>query len=109
MHEVALTQSIVEAIQRRLGETRVVRVRIAVGQLTAVLPDALRFAFATCTEGTSLDGALLEIDEIAARGRCNRCAREGQLEGALALCPCGSADLELMSGRELDIAEVEVA
>lgn len=109
MHEVALTESIVEAIERRLGRTRVVRVRIAVGQLTAVSADALRFAFATCTEGTSLAGARLEIDEIVACGRCQRCARQGRLESALALCPCGSADVELLSGHELDIAEVEVA
>ena len=109
MHEVALTESIVEAIRARLGEARVVRVRLAVGRRMAVLPDALRFAFAACTRDTPLDGARLEIDEIAARGRCRACAHEWTLEDVVALCRCGSADVELLAGGELQIREVEVA
>jgi hydrogenase nickel incorporation protein HypA/HybF len=109
VHEVALTESILDAIRQRLGDARVVRVRLAIGQLTAVLPEALRFAFAACTAGTSFDGARLEIDEVAAHGQCRACARQLELDGVVALCPCGSADLELRSGQELQIKEVEVA
>jgi hydrogenase nickel incorporation protein HypA/HybF len=109
MHEVALIESILDAVRARLGERRVVRVRVEVGRLMAVLPDALRFAFTSCTAGTSLDGARLEIDEIAARGRCRACTREWLLDSVFALCPCGSADVELLTGHELNIKEVEVA
>jgi len=109
VHELALTQSMLAAITERLGAARVVRVRLEVGRLMAVLPDALRFAFASCTEGTSLAGARLEIEEIAARGRCRACGRDGALDGVVALCPCGSADVELLAGGELRIKEVEVA
>jgi hydrogenase nickel incorporation protein HypA/HybF len=108
MHEVALTESILDAIRVRLGESRVVRVRLEIGRLTAVLPDAMRFAFETCTRDTPLDGARLEIDEIVARGRCRACGAEQMLEMVIAWCPCGSSDLEVMSGRELNIKEVEV-
>ena len=65
MHEVALTESILDAIHARLGERRVVRVRLAIGRQMAVMPDAMRFAFEACTQGTPLDGARLEIDETA--------------------------------------------
>jgi hydrogenase nickel incorporation protein HypA/HybF len=109
MHEVALTESILDAIRGRLGDARVVRVRLEIGRLNAVLPDAMRFAFATCTQGTPLDGARLEIDEIAARGRCRACAAELGLDGVVALCGCGSADVEVIAGRELNIKEVEVS
>jgi len=109
VHELALTESIVAAIQQRLGDARVVRVRLEVGRLMAVLPDALRFAFEACTQETTLAGARLEIDEIAGRGRCRACARELELDGGAALCSCGSADVELFAGRELQIKEVEVA
>jgi hydrogenase nickel incorporation protein HypA/HybF len=64
VHELALTESIVTMIESRLGTARVVRVRLEVGRLTAVLPEALRFAFVACTEGTPLEGAKLEIDEL---------------------------------------------
>jgi hydrogenase nickel incorporation protein HypA/HybF len=109
MHEVALIESILDAVRARLGQRRVVRVRLEIGRLMAVSPDAMRFAFASCTEGTPLAGARLEIDEIAARGRCRACARAGRLDGVVALCPCGSADVELLAGQELNIKEVEVA
>jgi hydrogenase nickel incorporation protein HypA/HybF len=108
VHELALTESIVTTIRERLGDARVVRVRLEIGRLMAVFPDALRFAFEACTENTSLAGALLEIDEIAARGRCGACARELVLDDVVALCPCGSANIDLFAGRELQIKEVEV-
>ena len=106
---MALTESILDAIRVRLGAARVVRVRLEVGRLTAVMPDAMRFAFETCTRDTPLDGARLEIDEIAARGRCRACAAELALDAVVALCACGSADVEIVAGRELNIKEVEVA
>jgi hydrogenase nickel incorporation protein HypA/HybF len=109
MHEVALTESIVATISARLGTAHVVRVRIEIGRLVAVEPEAMRFAFAVCTEGTSLSEARLEIVDVAARGRCRTCEREGPLDGPVLLCPCGSADVELLSGNELHIKEVEVA
>ena len=109
MHELALTESVLHAIRQRLGDTRVVRVRLEIGRLMAVMPEALRFAFDTCTQGTPLGGARLEIDEIDARGRCRACAREALFDGAIPLCACGSADIELFAGRELHIKEVEVA
>lgn len=65
MHEVAITESILDAIQARLGDARVVRVKLAIGRQMAVLPEAMRFAFEACTKGTPLDGARLEIDETA--------------------------------------------
>ncbi len=109
MHELALTESMLATITDRLGDARVVRVRLEVGRLMAVLPDALRFAFESCTQGTSLEGARLEIDEIVARGRCRVCGQEAALDGIVALCACGSADVELLAGGELQIKEVEVA
>jgi hydrogenase nickel incorporation protein HypA/HybF len=64
VHELALTDGVVQMVRERLGEQRVVRVRLAVGADAAVVPDALRFCFEVCTQGTSLDGAALEIVEV---------------------------------------------
>ena len=108
VHELALTESVVQAITDKLGDTPVVRVRLEIGRLVAVLPDAMRFCFDVCTRDTPLAGAVLEIDEVAARGRCRACGAEPTFDGVLALCTCGSADVELLAGNELRIKEVEV-
>lgn len=44
---------------------RVRRVVVEIGRETAVLPDAVRFCFGFCAEGTPVEGAELEIVEMA--------------------------------------------
>ena len=70
MHELSIAQSIVEMVCERAGEARVHRLTLVIGKLSAVMPDALRFCFDVCAEGTVLEGAALEIIEPRGRGRC---------------------------------------
>jgi hydrogenase nickel incorporation protein HypA/HybF len=109
VHELAITESIVAAVVERMPDTPVRRVRLEIGRLSGVVPDAVRFCFDLVAAGTTLDGAVLEIDEPGGRVACRRCGVEFETDEVLALCPCGSADVELLRGRELRIREVEVA
>ena len=109
MHELALMESVVEAVCERLPEQRVTAVRLEVGRLTAVVPEALRFCFDVCTRGTPLEGAALEIIDVAGRGRCRSCGHELCLESLFALCPCGGMDIEVAAGEELRLKEVEIS
>jgi hydrogenase nickel incorporation protein HypA/HybF len=63
MHELAVVQSVVEAIVEKLGDAQVTRVRLSVGTQAGVVVDSIRFSFDLVVEGTSLEGATLEIDE----------------------------------------------
>jgi hydrogenase nickel incorporation protein HypA/HybF len=108
MHELAISERIVAAITERLGDARVTRVVLEVGSLSGVFPDAVRFCFDVCAQGTSLDGAALDIVTLPARARCSSCAAESEIVDPLAVCPCGSVSLEVMGGQELRIKEVEV-
>ena len=63
MHELALASEIVSICAARADGARVIRVRLEVGRLAAVLPDSLRFCFDACTHGTPLAGAALDIVE----------------------------------------------
>ena len=108
MHELAITESIVATVVERMPDTAVRRVRLEIGRLSGVVPDAVRFCFDLVAAGTPLDGAVLEIDEPGGRVACRRCAAQWDTDEVLALCPCGSADIELLRGRELRIRAVEV-
>jgi hydrogenase nickel incorporation protein HypA/HybF len=108
MHELAISERIVAAITDRLGDARVTRVVLEVGSLSGVVPDAVRFCFDVCAQGTSLDGAALDIVTLPGRARCSSCKAESEIVDPLAVCPCGSVTLEVMSGQELRIKEVEV-
>lgn len=108
MHELALMQSLVESVSEQVGDARVTVVRLEVGRLTCVVPEALCFCFDVCTSGTPLEGALIEIHPVDGRGRCRACGRELRVELADAVCACGGVDVELLAGDELRLREVEV-
>jgi hydrogenase nickel incorporation protein HypA/HybF len=107
MHELAITQSVVDQISERLGGVKITRVTLEIGRLSGVVCDSVRFCFEACAQGTALEGARLEIIETAGRARCRGCGACFDVDDLFALCRCGSADLELLGGQELKIREVE--
>jgi hydrogenase nickel incorporation protein HypA/HybF len=109
MHEMAITESVVAAVSERIGPERVARVVLEIGRLSGVVPDALRFCFEICAKDTILEGAVLEIRDIAGRGHCSACGTDVPLDALVGVCACGSPDLAVVAGRELRIKEVEVA
>ena len=108
MHELSITQSLIEAVLDQAGERKVTAVNVQVGPLSGVLPDAMRFCFDVASAGTPLDGAKLMIDEPRGVARCRSCHDDFDLTDLILLCPCGSADVEVLSGRELMLMSVEV-
>lgn len=108
MHELAITQSVVDAVCERAAGRPVHTVRVRVGTLTAVVADSMRFCFDLITEGTVAEGAELEIDQPPGTGHCQACATDFTLTDLVLLCPCGSADVTITSGRELQIISMKV-
>ncbi|MBS2961500.1 hydrogenase maturation nickel metallochaperone HypA [Actinocrinis puniceicyclus] len=108
MHELAITESIVESVTQRLPDARVVCVRLAIGRLSGVSVPSVEFCFGPATEDTGLAGARLVVDEPAGRMRCRACAAEFASDDLFAVCDCGSMDVDVIAGQELLIRAVEV-
>jgi hydrogenase nickel incorporation protein HypA/HybF len=109
MHELGITQEIVELVSTHARGARVKRVVIEIGRLTAILPDAVRFCFDLCSADTVAEGALLEVIETLGRARCRSCGAHTEFQDTFGCCGCGSFDLEWLAGLELKISEVELA
>ncbi len=109
MHEMAITQSVVDTVCEHAAGRRVHSVRVQVGALCAVVPDAMEFCFGLAVEGTVADGARLDLDVQPASARCRACGEEFGLSDLILLCPCGSADVEVLTGRDLRILSMEVS
>ena len=107
MHELAITEGVVEAVTARLPDARITCVRLEIGALSGVVADSVRFCFDLVTEGTNLEGARLEIIETAGRCRCRACGGEFEPDGPIPICSCGSADITVLSGQEFKIASVQ--
>jgi hydrogenase nickel incorporation protein HypA/HybF len=109
MHELAVAEGVLEAVERAARGARVARVVLRIGRLTCVEPEAIRLCFDVCARGTQAEGAALEIVDVPARAACRTCRAEFEVDPRIPLCMCGSADLDLRSGEELVLAALEVA
>lgn len=109
MHEMAITQSVVDAVCEHAAGRRVRSVKLEVGELCAVVPDAMRFCFELATQGTVADGALLDLDMRPGAAHCRTCLSDFELHDPILLCPCGSADVDVLAGRDLLIRSMEVS
>jgi hydrogenase nickel incorporation protein HypA/HybF len=109
MHEMAITQSVVDAVCEHAAGRRVHSVRVQVGALCAVVADSMQFCFGLAAEGTSAEGARLDVDLAPGSARCRTCGSEFGLSDLILLCPCGSADVEVLTGRDLKILTMEVS
>ena len=109
MHELAIVEGVVDTVTERMGDAKISCVRLEIGELSGVVADSLLFCFELAAEGTSLQGASLEITPIPGRCRCRTCGTEFAPDGPILLCPCGSADAQVLAGHDLKIASVKVA
>lgn len=107
MHEMSITQSVVEICEGHAQGRRVTEVVLEIGALSGVVPDSVEFCFEACTKGTLLDGARLCIVTIPGVGRCAGCGGEAPVASLFDPCPsCGGFALELVSGEELRVREL---
>ncbi|MEZ0341435.1 hydrogenase maturation nickel metallochaperone HypA [Mycobacterium sp. pV006] len=109
MHEMAITQSVVDAVCEHSAGRRVRSVRLEVGALCALVPDSMQFCFGLATEGTVAEGAHLDIAVRPGTGHCRTCGNDFALADLILLCPCGSADVEVIAGKDIRIRSMEVS
>jgi len=109
MHELGITRNIVSIVTEKARGEPVRRVTIAIGKLSAVLPEAIQFCFDIVSQGTVAEGAELEILEIAGTAKCRTCGSQFELEQLYGRCPCGSADITRLTGEELLIKQMVTA
>ncbi len=113
MHELSIAQSILEIVEHSLPpepSPPVKCVRMKVGEMAGVVVDSLEFCFSALIAGTQMDGATLEIESVPVMAKCKACGNDFRVRDYAFACPlCQSGDLHLLSGRELQVVEVELA
>jgi hydrogenase nickel incorporation protein HypA/HybF len=94
---------------RQAGARQLLVIRLRIGALSGVAPEALRFAFEVLAPGTLAEQAELAIESVPARFWCAECRREFVSDDLLAECPgCHRPSGELRAGRELEVASLEI-
>jgi hydrogenase nickel incorporation protein HypA/HybF len=114
MHEMGIAMEILKIAQDSIPDdragARICRINLKVGQMSAVVPESLRFCFTVAADKTNAAGAELAIEEIPVQARCGQCGHEWTIDAPDFVCPaCGSGLVEMLTGRELDIVSIEIA
>jgi hydrogenase nickel incorporation protein HypA/HybF len=101
--------SIVEATMREHPGATLRRIFLDVGKGSTIESTLLREAFAIITSGGPFDGVELVINDIPITGRCRLCDRSFAYHEVALGCPsCGSLDIVIDTGMELNITELEI-
>lgn len=113
MHELSIVTSMISIVRENMarhGVGRLKKIKIRVGEMTTVEPDAIRFCFEVCTGGTDMEDVTLDIEEVPVMGQCSNCKKVFQLNMYLdSRCDaCGGEAGGYVSGTELDIVSMEV-
>jgi hydrogenase nickel incorporation protein HypA/HybF len=110
VHELSVAQAIAQTAARHAGDRPVREVRVRIGHLRQVVPDALEFAWTLLVEGSTLDGSRLEVEHVPAVVSCAWCHERTTLDlPVLACAGCGSTDVSIESGEEFEICWIDVA
>ena len=122
MHELSIAATIMEdvlgVVQAR-GISRVVRVRLAIGELTCVQPEQLKFCYESVTRETPLADSALDIETVPARVHCEHCGYAGPPKYwmdslsdapiATLQCPNCTKSTEADQGHECAIRSIQYA
>lgn len=107
MHEVSLMQNVISLVSdaaEAQGGGDVRSIHLKIGRMAGVNIDSLKFAFDIVSKGTVAEGGSLEIERVPLKLHCKGCGREFSPEQFSLTCPaCGSSDMEILSGREMQV------
>ncbi len=95
MHELSIASAVVDSVLEYLDAhevKKVMMVRLAVGELSHVEAEQLRFCYMAITQETAMENSTLEIESVPAIVECPHCSYHGtpQILGRRHLCRADS-------------------
>lgn len=112
MHELSVAQNILDIVQQsvpkdELADVRIVRLKL--GMFSGVVADSLDFCFSAISAETPLAKARLEFEHIPFVVKCHQCQKTFENDIGFVVCPeCGGVETAVLSGRELQVTEIEL-
>ena len=109
MHELTIVQNVLEICETHAGANSVGTIKLEIGVLSGVTSEAIEFCFEACAKGTKLERATLQIDKIMGVAKCRACSTSFEIAAVFDACPnCQSFSLEILSGKEMRVCEIEL-
>jgi hydrogenase nickel incorporation protein HypA/HybF len=111
MHELALMESmfkVAESYREKNKLKEVTEVKVVVGELNSILPEAFSFAFEVLKRQTPFEQARLIIEIEEAEAICSFCGKKFRPEYPWFTCPvCQHAQAQIIKGNRMYIEYLE--
>ena len=121
MHEMSVTQGILDLALQHAGGRRITDIYLQVGRMSPVIPDSVQVFFDYLSKDTPAEDARLHFEITPIEMVCQDCQHPADLSPwqnerpqvmmarALAKgCPCGSKRLRVVSGISFGMVSIEV-
>lgn len=112
MHELSIAMSIVEMADEEAAsrDARVTAVHLKLGALSGVVKESLLCSFEIACQGTRIEGARLEIEDVAVSAHCPQCGAPRRVESIqwFVCAECKTPLSEVIAGRELQVSALEL-
>jgi hydrogenase nickel incorporation protein HypA/HybF len=112
MHELAVTESILEIALRHAQEARASQItdlHLVVGQLSSIVDDSVQFYWDIIAKDTLAESAHLDFRRIPAELLCLDCEQRYHPEQEDFACPkCGSTRLKILTGEEFFLESIDI-
>ncbi|MBV9216820.1 MAG: hydrogenase maturation nickel metallochaperone HypA [Acidobacteria bacterium] len=109
---MAIAQSILDIAlgeMDRRAATRLIGIKVSIGEFSGVVKEALEFAFQVLTPDTRASDAAIDIDIVPLTAECPRCGpSDCRLNDLNFLCTACGAALILTGGREMKVEYVDL-
>ena len=108
MHELAITENVLDISLKHAGSGRVTDIYLVVGQLSSYVDDSVQFFWDFISKGTAAEGAKLHFRREPAIMRCSGCGNSAPLTADFTCPNCGSEAVTVESGEEFYVDSIEV-
>lgn len=112
MHELSVTESILEISLRHASQAKSKRITdlyLVIGQLATIVDDSVQFYWDIVSKDTPAEGAKLHFRRIPAELVCLDCDTHYTPGDEILACPkCNSARVRIVAGQEFYLESIEV-
>jgi hydrogenase nickel incorporation protein HypA/HybF len=112
MHELAVTESILEIAVRHAKDhnaRRITDLYLVLGQWSSILDDSVQFYWDLISEGTTAKGATLHFRRVPVSLACEDCGTEYEPGSEEFTCPnCGGSHVRVVTGEEFQLEAIDI-
>ena len=109
MHELSVTQSVLDIALKNAGARKVKQINLVVGQFASIVDDSVQFYWDIISKDTLAEGSLLHFERIPGEMTCQTCGYTFRPDDETFACPsCSSVRVRITKGEEFRVESIDV-